>query len=132
VTPDEALHVVLSRAPDHDLRTDRLERPPDRWRAIALETITFARACLTLPAQIHLRWVHAPGRTRGQAMREGDVYEISLNLASLGVYPDELREVVLHEAQHIADLYSGDRERMTSAESEERAIAFAARITGRR
>jgi hypothetical protein len=65
-------------------------------------------------------------------MREGDVYEISLNLASLGVYPDELREVVLHEAQHIADLYSGDRERMTSAESEERAIAFAARITGRR
>ena len=72
----------------------------------------------------------ARGTSRRQP-RRGDVgARVRANhvYLSVNVWPDQLRSTALHELQHLHDLDSG--ESFTRAELEQRAIAFAARMTG--
>lgn len=121
---DAFVDEILSRAPDFDLETAAAHVPSEVESWFVRRAIAEAGKRLTLPRQIRLRFVSAPGHSRGQASQHGDIFRLTINAAECQTGP-ELSEVALHECQHLADLHDGTWHRLTRAELERRAIAFA-------
>ncbi len=122
---DAAIEVAEAKAQSFRLlpsASELLITPYDRAAATRAIDAAVARLACPRPA---LRFVHAPGRARGQAeqLHDGSCL-VTLNLAELGTL-HELAGVTFHECQHAADMAAGTFSTMSIVERERRADEFA-------